>query len=101
MTLVPHLYGFPVSPDSRQLHPVHTETETHTLTALPADQHLPHHAVARQLRRLALTPAELVVGASKVEVELLPVDGLPQGPDGLPEPLLRAPAHAGEVAALC
>lgn len=58
------------------------------LTTFPAHQHLSRRTVSRQLRWLARALAELVVGPGEVEVELLPVDGLPQGPDGLPEPLL-------------
>lgn len=64
-----------------------TNTE-HKLTAFLAYRHLPHRTAPRQFRWLALTPAQLVVGPGKVEVELFPIDGLPQGPDGLPEPLL-------------
>lgn len=71
------------------------------LTTLPARQHLSSCAVAWQVAWRAGTLSQLVVRAGKVQVELLPVDGLPQGPYGFPEPLLRASAHAAQVAALC
>lgn len=71
------------------------------LTTLPARQHLSSCAVAWQVARQTGILSQLVVGAGEVQVELFSVDGLSQGSYGLPEPLLRASAHAAQVAALC
>lgn len=45
--------------------------------------------------------SQLILRSSEVQVELLPVNGLPKSADSLPKPLLRAPPNTCQVTALC
>lgn len=71
------------------------------LTALLVYQHMAGATMLQQVHRAGCLLAHLVLRASKVQVELLAVDGLAQGANRLAEPLLRAPADTGQVTTLC